>query len=213
LPDKTGLDLDQGGDPCRPPFSVRPCGRLLGMPIDKITALSQIAAFSRLPHALIEQLASVAGIQRIGKGSALFREGEHADFVYALVKGGVSLICGPNSAKTVADFIAAGDLILVPPALLDLPYMVTAQAVTDLLVVMIPTPEFRRLAETELPLAVALNHLLAGHWRFLLRHLTHTKSRDADARLVQFLIDSADVTSGTVHLALPGSKRNLAAHL
>ena len=109
--------------------------------------------------------------------------------------------------------VQPGDIILVPPALLGLPYMVTAKAVTDLLVVLIPAEEFRRMAETELALAVALNRLLAGHWRLLLRHLTQTKSRDADTRLVQFLIDGAGVTRGAARFTLPGSKQDLAAHL
>jgi CRP/FNR family transcriptional activator FtrB len=183
------------------------------MAMDKTTALSRIPSLSELPRTLIDKLVEVSGIQRIGKGSTLFREGEHAHFVYALIEGSVSLVSGPRREETIADFIDAGDIILVPPALLGLPYMVTAKAVTDLLVVLIPAEEFRRMAETELALAVALNRLLAGHWRLLLRHLTQTKSRDADTRLVQFLIDGAGVTRGAARFTLPGSKQDLAAHL
>lgn len=181
--------------------------------MDKTTALSRIPSLSELPRTLIDKLVEVSGIQRIGKGSTLFREGEHAHFVYALIEGSVALVSGLGREETIADFIDAGDIILVPPALLGLPYMVTAKAVTDLLVVLMPAEEFRRMAETELALAVALNRLLAGHWRLLLRHLTQTKSRDADTRLVQFLIDGAGVTRGAARFTLPGSKQDLAAHL
>ena len=126
------------------------------MAMDKTTALLRITSLSDLPRPLIHQLADVSGMQRIGKGSTLFREGEHAHFVYALIEGRVSLISGPEHEETIADFMEAGDIILVPPALLELPYMVTAKAVTDLLVVLIPAEEFRHMAETELALSVAL---------------------------------------------------------
>ena len=106
-----------------------------------------------------------------------------------------------------------GDIVLVPPALLGLPYMVTAKAVTDLVAILIPAAEFRYMAETELALSVSLNRLLAAHWRFLLRHLTQTKSRGADMRLARYLMDSVGVIHGAAHFLLPGSKKELAAHL
>ena len=183
------------------------------MAMDKRAALSRIASFSRLPRPLLDKLADISGLQRIGKGSILFREGERAHFVYALVEGSVSLLNGPRHEEVIADFMESGDVILIPPALLRLPYMVTARAVTDLLVVMIPAEEFIRLAESELDLSVTLNHILAGHWRLLLRHLTQTKSRDADTRVIQYLIDSAGISAGAARFTLPGSKRDLAAHL
>ena len=55
--------------------------------------------------------------------------------------------------------------------------------------------------------------MLAGQWRILLRHLTQTKSRDADTRLIQYLMDSAGTLEGSAQFTLPGSKRDLAAHL
>src|SRR5438067_2196651 len=161
------------------------------MAMDKAAALSRIRAFSDLPRPVFTRLSELCGIQRVSKGSILFREGERAHFVYGLIEGSVSLLDGPAHDKTITDFIEAGDILLVPPALLRLPYMVSAKAVTDLVVAMIPADEFRQLAESELALASALNRLLAGHWRLLLRHLTQTKFRDADTRLVQYLINAA----------------------
>ena len=162
---------------------------------------------------LFDRLTGLSGLQRIGKGSILFCEGERADFIYALVEGSVSLLNGPRHEEVIAEFMEAGDVFLIPPALLRLPYMVTAKAVTDLLVVMIPAEEFIHFSETELALSVALNRTLAGHWRLLLQHLTQTKSRAADTRVMQYLMDNAGVTEGPMRIVLPGSKKDLAAHL
>ena len=183
------------------------------MAMDLAHALAGTTALAGLPKSLIAKLAALSGIQRIGKGSILFREGERAHFVYALVEGHVSLISETTHDETIADFIRPGEIVLVPPALLELPYMVTAKAMTDLLVVMIPAKDFRQMAETELDLAIALNRLQASHWRLLLRQLTQTKSRDADARLIQYLLDSAGATQGPANFRLPGTKQDLAAHL
>ena len=64
------------------------------MAIDKVTALSRIASLAGLPRPLLNKLAELSGLQRISKGSTLFREGEQAHFVYALVEGSVSLLKG-----------------------------------------------------------------------------------------------------------------------
>ena len=179
----------------------------------KIDALLQIASLCGLPKALLDRMAAVAGLQRIGKGSTLFREGERAHFVYGLVEGTVALESGPAGDETITDFLEGGDILLVPPALLELPYMVTARAVTDLVVVLLPAQEFRHLAETEISLSAALNRALSAHWRLLLRHLTYTKNHDADTRLTKYLIDLSGRSAGPARFSLPGSKKELAAHL
>jgi CRP/FNR family transcriptional activator FtrB len=181
--------------------------------MNKTAALARIASFSDLPHPLLDRLAEISGLQRISKGSILFREGEPAHFVYVLAEGSVSLLSGPRHEEIIAEFMEAGDIILIAPALLRLPYMVTAKAVTDLLVVMIAAEEFTRFSESELALSVALNRMLARHWRLLLRHLTQTKSRDADRRVIRYLMDNVGTTEGTACFVLPGSKKDLAAHL
>jgi CRP/FNR family transcriptional activator FtrB len=179
----------------------------------KINALLRIASLATLPQPLLEQLAAVAGLQRIGKGSTLFREGENAHFVYGLVEGTVALESGPPGGETITDFLESGDILLVPPALLQLPYMVTARAVTDLAVLLLPARDFRRFAETEISLSSALNRVLSAHWRLLLRHLTYTKSHDADTRLANYLVDLSGRSAGPARFNLPGSKKELAAHL
>ena len=181
--------------------------------MDKASALKSIAALAYLPHPLITALANISGIQRIEKGSTLFREGERPHFVYALIEGHISLVSETAHNKTIADFIGPGEIILMPPALLQLPYLVTAKTMTDLLVVMIPASDFRQMAETELALATSLNRTLAAQWRLLLRQLTQTRLRDADARLAQYLFDTAGASKGAANFRLPGSKQDLAAHL
>jgi len=169
--------------------------------------------FPGIPTRLAGQIAAVSGQQRIGKGSFLFRKGEYPQFVYGLLEGRVSLVTEARGEDSIAEFVEPGDVILIPPSLLDLPYMVSAKAVTDLRVVMMPAADFRRMTESALPLAVAVSRIIAKQWRLLLGHLTQTKTQDVAARLTQYLIDNAGTTAGPSRFALRGTKKELAAHL
>jgi CRP/FNR family transcriptional activator FtrB len=181
--------------------------------MDKLKALAGFPIFSGLSRPVLAQLAAVSGMQHVDKGATLFREGERAHFVYGLVEGTVSLQGGPQGGEVISNFVSSGDMVLVPPTLLRLPYMVSAHAVTDLLVIMFPAEQFRRLAENELSLSVAINRMLSTHWRLLLRQLTKARALDAHTRLRDFLTDHAGKARGPARIALPGTKRELAAHL
>lgn len=175
------------------------------------TALRQV--LPGLPARLADRLAAVSGQQRIGKGSFLFRQGESPQFVYGLIEGRISLVTEAPGEESIAEFVEPGDVILLPPCLLNLPYMVSAKAVTDLRVVMIPAADFRQLSEKVLPLAVLVSRIIARQWRLLLGHLTRTKTQNVAARLTQYLIDNAGTDTGRAQFALRGTKKDLAAHL
>lgn len=178
-----------------------------------IKALEKLPSLAGVSRSIVSQLAAVSGIQRAGKGSRLFNEGEHAHFIYCLIEGVVALQSGSPGNETIIDFMQAGDMLLIPPALLDLPYMVSAQAITNLAVVIIPLEEFRRLANSEISLSRAINRLLSAHWRLLLRHLTQARTSDVDTRLKDYLTDLAGKAKGPARVALPGTKKEVAAHL
>ncbi len=183
------------------------------MGLDKLDAVKGIAAFAGLTVAAQKSIAASSGLQHISRGSTLFLEGESAHFVYGIIEGHVALLSGHHGNETIADFMGKGEIVLVPPALLDLPYMLSGVTTQDTLVLLMPAQAFRDIVAREAAVGAAVARALAMHWRFLLKQLKQVKTQDADTRLAQFLLDNAGKSSGSARFTLPASKRQLAARL
>jgi CRP/FNR family transcriptional activator FtrB len=181
--------------------------------LDKAGAVDAISMFSKLPPAVKQRLALISGIQNFSKGSLLFREGEKPYFLYGIVSGTIALSGLSDGEETVVDFFGAGELLLVPPALLDLPYMLSARATSDGIAVLIPADKFRELVESDVELASACAKLLARHWRILVAQMKQIKTKDAKTRLVRYILDNAETSGGQTLVTLPGRKKELATHL
>ncbi len=183
------------------------------MAFNKLAAVKAIPVFAAMPRGAQIALANVSGMQRVSQGSMLFREGERADFVYAIVEGHVALLSGRHGDESIADFMGAGEIVLIPPALLEMPYLLSGRATRDVLALLIPADQFRALVNRNPAVSDAIARALAMHWRLLLDQLKQVKTRDADSRLAQYLLDHADESDDSARFAIPGSKRQLAARL
>lgn len=176
--------------------------------------LKKIALFAPLPEASLRTIAEVAGLQRFSNHAYLFREGEEPDFVYCFIKGGVVLVgSGADAQEAVIEFFGPGESVLLPAALLGLPYLVSARATSDGQALLIPAYKLRQLIDHDVALAAQCARVLAGHWRVLINQLKEMKTQGATERLARFLISKAEHETGAATLVLPWMKKEVATRL
>lgn len=152
--------------------------------------------------------------QLLPRGTVLFEQGDRADFLHMTLEGSVGLQArdGRDRATTV-EILGAGELYLAPAALLGLPYLASAVALTELRVLMIPADVFRELMASSLPLNRATTELLARHWRLMVDQVVDLKLRGAEDRLARFLARRMSEDAGAAGADLPEPRAAIAARL
>lgn len=185
----------------------------LGVPHPRLPFLKKISLFSRLPEASLLAVAEIAGLQRFSNHSYLFREGEEPDFVYCLVEGGVVLVAGGDPQEVVIEFFGPGESVLLPAALLGLPYLVSARATSEGQALLIPAHRLRQLVDLDTALAAQCARALAGHWRLLIGQLKEIKTQGATERVARYLLSQVEAEAGPAVLPLPGMKKEIATRL
>jgi CRP/FNR family transcriptional activator FtrB len=179
----------------------------------RLPFLKKIALFGSLPEPSLQGLAEVAGLQRFSNHAYLFREGEEPDFIYGFVEGGVVLLGGAEGREAVIEFFGPGETVLLPAALLGLPYLVSARATADGQALLIPATKLRQLIDEDVALAAQCARMLSRHWRVLINQIKEIKTRSALERVAHFLLSRSDKTSGAATFALPGMKKEVATRL
>ncbi|MEQ1754447.1 MAG: cyclic nucleotide-binding domain-containing protein [Micropepsaceae bacterium] len=179
----------------------------------RLPYLRKVDLFAPLPEPSMERLADIAGLQGFSNHTYLFREGEEPDFIYCLVEGAIVLVGGVNGQEAVIEFFGPGESILLPAALLGLPYLVSARATSDGQALLIPAGRFRSMIDEDAALAAQCARMLSAHWRVLIRQIKEIKTCSATERLAKFLLSQTDKTKGSATLALPGMKKEVATRL
>jgi len=173
------------------------------------------SAFCRTlsPEAL-GQLQRAGLLQHYRKGETVFRQREEATHFYLLLKGKVSITAARESGEdTIVDILPEGNLFLMNSALLELPYMVTAEAVTDIRVLAVPVAEFKEMLAKHPSLALITLNQLAAQTRMLVDQVRQLKLQSANERLAHYILSLVDITEGSAITELEEERRVIAQRL
>jgi CRP/FNR family transcriptional activator FtrB len=179
----------------------------------RVPHLKRIDLFKGLPAESLERLAEVSGLQRFNSGGLLFRQGEEPDIIYGFVEGGIVLLGEVDGQEAVIEFFGPGEALLLPAAILGLPYLVSARATSDGQAILVPASKFRQLLDTDNALAAECARLLSRHWRLLVGQIKEIKTQGAAARLAHFLLAQVGAEHGEADLVLPGMKKEIATRI
>lgn len=170
--------------------------------------------FAAAGEAAMARLLRPSFTQQLPRGTVLFDQHELPGFLHLLLSGSVGLQARDEAgAETLVEILGAGELFLAPAAILDLPYLASGIALTDVRVLMIPAETFREGIAQDPALSRAAVELLARHWRLMVDQVVDLKLRSAERRVARFLARRVPEEAGAGTAELPEPRGAIAARL
>lgn len=179
-----------------------------------IDLLRRSPFFASAGEAAMTRLLRPSFTQQLPRGTVLFDQNEEPGFLHLLLAGSVGLRAHDETgAETIVEIFSAGQLFLAPAAILGLPYLAAAVALTDVRVLMIPVDIFREGIQADPALARAMIEQLARHWRLMVDQVVDLKLRPAEKRVARFLARRVPEELDAGSVDLPEPRAAIAARL
>ncbi|MBI5446199.1 MAG: Crp/Fnr family transcriptional regulator [Deltaproteobacteria bacterium] len=153
----------------------------------KVKTLTASAIFSQLSKEGMDDFASLLVPVSFSKGSVIFADGDPSDFLYIVHAGRVKLYKGSVSGKTVTVSLGVTGIALNGLALDLDKYFLTAEAVTDTVVLRISKSEFREVWSKYPVLSAAVRRYIAGMLSGEHQRLADAIGADVEHRIVHCL--------------------------
>lgn len=178
-------------------------------------ALSRCALFKNLPSAVIAGIGDRTTIKSVRRGERLFNVGERCSAVYLVLSGRIMLSVGsPRTSTKVIDLIGHGSHFGLAAAILDAAQTVSADALTDSVVAVVPRGALLEAAtgraELALQLATALSRGIAALTKDIEAYSLHSGRQ----RVADYLLNTAAASAGRSRpFPLPAKKSVIASRL
>lgn len=149
-----------------------------------------------------------------GAGETIFLQGEPAQAVFIVLSGAVKLIrMTPAGAEAVVAIIGRGRSFAEAMVLRQMPYPVTAEAITACTLLQIDGTRLRQFLVENPDFAIDLLASTFVHLQGLVEQVEKLKAHSGVQRLAEFLTGLAEAEAGACEVELPYSKRLIAGHL
>lgn len=177
--------------------------------------LAVLPLFADLDDAERLRLAQACRLQRLARGAHVFRAGEPCNEFHVAVTGQVRLYASTAAGQEkVIELIGPGGSFAEALMFTDRPYLVSAQALEDTLVLTIAKPavvgEIQAQPRVALRMLAGLSRRLHG----LVHDLQSLSLHSAEQRVIGYLLRSLpEDAQGSATVTLPVSKATLASRL
>lgn len=167
-----------------------------------------------LPEPVADRLLADAALQDYSRGETVFLQGEDARVIHVVIDGWVKLYrVAPNGNEAVVGVFARGSSIGEAVALRQRPYPVSAEAVSDCTLLMIPVHSLIAMLRHEPELAVAVIAATFQHLHDLVAQVEQIKAQTGAQRVADFLVQLCACDSGSCVVTLPYDKALIAGRL
>lgn len=171
--------------------------------------------FEALDDRLLGEIAAFTQDARLGEDAVLCRQGETPQHLHVLLEGQVALwATAPDDSRAAVEVIRPPGYFVLATVLSRLHYMMSAQAVTPVRLLLVDVEGLHALLARDVDLANAFLRAEALNFRALVRQVQDLKLRTAAQRLGCYLLAlTEDPEATTAKFRLPFDKRLLAARL
>ncbi|WP_171235101.1 Crp/Fnr family transcriptional regulator [Ruegeria sp. HKCCA6837] len=185
------------------------------MPHEAQKAIARQSLLLRsLPEQHVDTLLRQAVWRQYDRGETIFLQEEEAKAVHVVLAGWVKLFrVTPTGAEAVVSVFTRGDSFGEAVALRDVPYPVSAEAVSPCEVMHIPSPVLLSLMREDAEIGVSILAATFTHLHSLVAQLEQLKAQTGAQRVAEFLLNLCEAESGTCEVELPYDKMLIAGRL
>lgn len=186
---------------------------------DDLALVQSLPMFRRAQPEHLDELVRGGYLQRYPRGTLLFQEGAHADFLMILMEGAVEMFARDQDGnEAVVQILFPVDSFILAAALTDTPYLMSARTLQPSRILLLEAGAFRRIVSAHADLSVPVMAELAQQFRRLVRQIKDLKLRTGAQRLGCFLLalptdGGPDGGTDGRSVTLPFDKRILASRL
>lgn len=177
--------------------------------------LARLPLFAGLGAAELARLAAATTRRELKRGELLFRQGEPCTGFYVVVHGRIALTSRPERGRErVHDIVGAGRSFAEAILFLDRPYIVSAKALGDALVLHVAKDAVFAELERNPGFARRIIATLSEKLHAAVRELDTYALGSGEQRFAAWLLRAAGPAErGAVSVALPAAKRAIASRL
>lgn len=180
---------------------------------DLITARAAVL-LSTLPPEVSAAILQRAVVKSYGRGETIFCQGDVSEHIFVVLDGWVKLFrITPTGAEAVVGVFTKGRSFGEAIAFEEIPYPVTAEAVTESRLFLVRTSLLSSMMRERPEIAMAIVSSTFRHLHALVAQVEQLKAHTGAQRVAEFLLDLCSTTKGGCTITLPYDKSLIAGRL
>ncbi len=181
---------------------------------DDLALIGRTRLFAHVDRAILKSVVGPGSVRVIGKGQTLFRQGDDASHIFAVLDGWMKIYRDtPQGEHAVIGVFGPGETFAEAAGFLAGTYPANAEAVETARLCAISYASLKRHIAEDPALAFSMLGSMAWHLHDLVGELEHLKTRNAEQRLGLFLLAMCGDRVSPGIIRLPYEKSLIAARL
>ena len=176
--------------------------------------VTSLPFFRGVPASTRANLLKDAVFHNVGRGTALFEQGQAPTFQHIVLSGSVQLFGRSSGSREVlVESVGPGELVIPAAVMTAEPYLMEARAPEPTRLLLIHAASLRGAVLQDPVLAQHMIMSLAGQFRRMVRQIKNLKLRTASERVGCYILALSRSQSGRHEVILPYEKNLIASEL